>query len=77
MVEPGKNPNSTGCLTYSYSLPDLQLNTPTQQQRYKGLPDLTVPPPVVQPPTMAQPPVVLPRQNETQTGSQKLEENLM
>ena len=77
VVEPSKNPNSTGCLTNSYSLRDLQLNTPTQQQRYKGLPDLTVPPPVVQPPAMAQPPVVPPQHNETQTGSQKLEENLM
>ena len=60
VVEPGKNPNSTGCSTNSYSLPDLQLNTLTQQQWYKGLPDLTVPPPVVPPPAMAQPPVVPP-----------------
>ena len=77
VVEPGKTQTSTGCSTNSYSLLDLQLNTPTQQQRYKGLPDLTVPPPVVQPPAMAQPPVVPPQHNETQTGSQKLEENLM
>ena len=77
VVEPGKNPNSTGCSTNSYSLPDLQLNTPTQQQWYKGLPDLTVPPSVVPPPAMAQPPVVPPRHNETQRGSQKLEESLM
>ena len=34
-------------------------------------------PPVVPPPTMAQPPVMPPRHNETQTGSQKLEESLM
>ena len=77
VVEPGKNPNSTGCSTNSYSLPDLQLNTPNQQQRYKGLPDLTVPPPVVQPSAMAQLPVVPPQHSETQTGSQKLEENLI
>ena len=77
VVEPGKNPNSTGCSTNSYSLPDLQLNTPTQQQRYKGHSDLKAPPPVVQPSAMAQPPVVPPQHNETQTGSQKLEENLM
>ena len=77
VVEPGKNPNSAGCSTNSYRLPDLQFNTPTQQQRYKGLPDLTVPPPVVQPPAMEQPPVVQPQYNGTQTGSQKLEENLM
>ena len=67
----------TGCSTNSYSLPDLQLNTPTQEQHYKVLPDLTVPPPVVQPPAMEQPPVVPPQHNKTQTGSQKLEENLM
>ena len=77
VVEPGKNPNSTGCSTNSYSLLDLQLNTPTQQQWYKGLPDLMVLPPVVPPPAMAQPLVVPPRHNETQTGSQKLEESLM
>ena len=77
VVEPGKNPHSTGCLKNSYSLPDLQLNTPTQQQWYKGLPDLTVPPPVVPPPALAQPPVVPPQHNETETGSQKLEESLM
>ena len=77
VVEPGKNPNATGCSTNSYSLPDLQLNTPMQQHWYKGLPDLMVPPPVVPPPAMAQPPVVPPRHNETQTGSQKLEECLM
>ena len=77
VVEPGKNPNSTGCSTKSYSLLYLQLNTPTQQQWYKGLQDLTVPHPVVQPPAMVQPPVVPPQYNETQTGSKKLEENLM
>ena len=60
VVEPSKNPNSTGCSTKSYSLPELQLHTPTQQQWYKGFPDLTVPPPVVPPPAIAQPPVVPP-----------------
>ena len=60
VVEPGKNPNSTGCSTNSYSLPDLQLNTPIQQQWYKGLPDLMVPPPVVPPSAMVQPPVLPP-----------------
>ena len=76
----GKNSNSTGWSTNSYSLPDLQLNTPTQHQQYKGLPDFTVPPPVVQPspvvqlPSVVQPP---PQQNGLQTGSQRQEENLM
>ena len=78
VVGTGKNLNSTGWSTNSYSLPGLQLNTPTQQQQCKGLPDLTVPPPVVQPPSMVQPPpVVQPQQNGPQTGSQRLEENLM
>ena len=70
-VGAGKNSNSMGWSTNSYSLPDLQLNMPTQQQ-CKGLPDFTVPPPVVQPPPMEQP-----QQNGPQTGSQRLEENLM
>ena len=73
VVEPGKNSNSTGWLTNSYSLPDLQLNTPTKQRQCKGLPDLTVPPPTVQPPSV----VMQPPQNEHQSGSQRLEENLM
>ena len=84
VVEPGKNSNLTGWLANSYSLPDLQLNTPTQQQQCKGLPDLTVPPRVVQPssvvqlPSVLQPPsVVPPQQNGPQTRSQRLEDNLM
>ena len=83
VVGPGKNSNSTGWSTNSYSLPDLQLNTPTQQQ-CKGLPDFMVPPPVAQPhpvvqsPSVVQPlPVEQPQQNGPQTGSQRLEENLM
>ena len=80
VVGTGKNSNSMGWSTNSYSLPDLQLNMPTQHQQCKGLPDFTVPPPVVQPspvvqlPSVVQPP---PQQNELQTGSQRLEENLM
>ena len=84
VVGAGKNSNLTGWLTNSYSLPDLQLNTPTQQQQCKGLPDFTVPPPVVQPPPVAQLPSVVqplpveqPQQNGPQTGSQRVEENLM
>ena len=84
VVGAGKNSNSTGWSTNSYSLPDLQLNTPTQQQQCKGLPDFTVPPPVVQPPPVLQSPSVVqplpveqPQQNGPQTGSQRLEENLM
>ena len=78
VVGTGKNSNLMGWSTNSYSLPDLQLNTPTQQQQCKGLPDLMVPPPVVQPPSVVQPPpVVQPQQNGPQTGSQRLEENLM
>ena len=77
VVGAGKNSNWTIWLTNSYSLPDLQLNTPTQQQ-CKGLPDFTVPPPVVQLPSVVQPlPVEQPQQNGPQTGSQRLEENLM
>ena len=83
VVGAGKNSNSTGWSTNGYSLPDLQLNTPTQQQ-CKGLPDFTVPPPVVQPPPAVQLPSVVqplpveqPQQNGPQTGSQRLEENLM
>ena len=82
-VGAGKNSNSTGWSINSYSLPDLQLNTPTQQQ-CKGLPDFTVPPPAVQPPPVVQLPSVVqplpveqPQQNGPQTGSQRLEENLM
>ena len=48
IVEPGKNSNSTSWLTNSYNLPEIQLNTPNQQP-CKGLPDLTVPPPVIPP----------------------------
>ena len=86
VVGAGKNSNSTGWSTNSYSLLDLQLNTPTQHQQCKGLPDFTVPPPVVQPPPAVQPPPVvqLPsviqpssQQNGLQTGNQRLEENLM
>ena len=78
VVGAGKNSNSTGWSTNSYSLPDLQLNTPTQHQQCKGLPDFTVPPPVVQLPSVVQPlPVQQPQQNGPQTGSQRLEENLM
>ena len=73
-----------GWSTNSYSLPDLQLNTPTQQKQCKGLPDFMVPPPVVQPPHVVQSPSVVqplpveqPQQNGPQTGSQRLEENLM
>ena len=83
MVGAGKNSHSTGWSINSYSLPDLQLNTPTQQQS-KGLPDFTVPPPAVQPPPVVQLPSVVqplpveqPQQNGPQTGSQRLEENLM
>ena len=83
VVGAGKNSNSTGWSINSYSLPDLQFNTPTQQQS-KGLPDFTVPPPAVQPPPVVQlPSVVQPlpveqsQQNGPQTGSQRLEENLM
>ena len=80
VVGAGKNSNSMGWSTNSYSLPDLQLNMPTQHQQCKGLPDFTVPPPVVQPspvvqlPSVVQPP---PQQNGLQTGSQRLEEILM
>ena len=78
VVGVGKNSNSTGWSTNIYSLPDLQLNIPTQQQQCKGLPDFTVPPPVVQPPSVVQPfPVEQPQHNEPQTGSQRLEENLL
>ena len=74
----GKNSNSTGWSTNSYSLPDLQLNTPILQQQCRGLPDFRVPPPVVQSPSVVQPlPVEQPQQNGPQTGSQRLEENLM
>ena len=48
LVEPRKSANSTGWSTNSYHLPELSQNTPTQYQQCKGLPDLTVPPPVVQ-----------------------------
>ena len=84
VVGAGINSNSTGGSTNSYSLPDLQLNMPTQQQQCKGLPDFMVPPPVVQPPAVVQSPSVVqplpvkqPQQNGPQTGSQRLEENLM
>ena len=73
VVEPGKNLNSTGWSTNSYSLPDLQLNMPNQRQQCKGLPDLTVPPPTVQPPSV----VMQAPQNGHQSASQRLEENLM
>ena len=83
VVGAGKNSNSTGWSINSYSLPDLQLNMPTQQQ-CKGLPDFTVPPPAGQPPPVVQLPSVVkalpaeqPQQNGPQTGSQRLEENLM
>ena len=63
VVGAGKNSNLKGWSTNSYSLPDLQLNTPTQHQQCKGLPDFTGPPPVVQPPSVVQPhPVVQPPQ---------------
>ena len=58
VVGAGKNSNSVGWLTNSYSLPDLQLNTPTQQ-KCKGLPDFMVPPPMVQPPPVVQLPSVV------------------
>ena len=45
----GKSSNLTGWSTNGYSLPDLQLNIPTQHQQCKGLPDFRIPPPVVQP----------------------------
>ena len=78
VVGAGKNSNSMGWSTNSYSLPDLRLNTPTQQQQCKGFPDFTVPTPVVQPPSVVQPlPVEQLQQNGPQTGSQKLEKNLM
>ena len=74
VVEPGKNSNLTGWSTNSYSLPDLQLNTPNQRQQCKGLPDLTVPPPTVQPsPAVVQ----IPQGGHQQATSQRLEENLM
>ena len=72
--EPGKNSNLTGWSTNSYSLPDLQLNTPNQRQQCKGLPDLTVPPPTVQPPLAV---VQIPQGGHQQATSQRLEENLM
>ena len=74
VVEPGKNSNLTGWSTNSYSLPDLQLNTPNQRQQCKGLPDLTVPPPTVQPPPVV---VQIPQGGHQQATSQRLEENLM
>ena len=74
VVEPGKNSNLTGWSTNSYSLPDLQLNTPNQRQQCKGLPDLTVPPPTVQPPPAV---VQIPQGGHQQATSQRLEENLM
>ena len=74
VVEPGKNSNLTGWSTNSYSLPDLQRNTPTQRQQCKGLPDLTVPPPTVQPPPAV---VQIPQGGHQQATSQRLEENLM
>ena len=78
VIGAGKNSNTTGWSTNSYNLPDLQLNTSTQQQQCKGLPDFTIPPPVVQSPSVVQPfPVEQPQQNGPQTGSQRLEENLM
>ena len=60
VVGAGKNSISMGWSTNSYSLPDLQLNMPTQHQQCKGLPDFMVPPPVVQLPSVVQPP---PQQN--------------
>ena len=70
VVGAGKNFNSTGGSTNSYSLPDLQFNMPTQQQQCNGLPDFMVPPPVVQPPPLVQlpsvvqpPPVEQPQRN--------------
>ena len=80
VVGAGKNSNSTGWSTNSYSLPDLQLNTPAQHQQCKGVPDFTVPPPVVQPPLVVQLPSVVqppPQPNEPQIGNHRLEENLM
>ena len=74
LVEPGKNSNLTGWSTNSYSLPDLQRNTPNQRQQCKGLPDLTVPPPTVQPPPAV---VQIPQGGHQQATSQRLEENLM
>ena len=74
VVKPGKNSNLTGRSTNSYSLPDLQLNTPNQRQQCKGLPDLTVPPPTVQPPPAV---VQIPQGGHQQATSQRLEENLM
>ena len=74
VVEPGKNSNLTGWSTNSYSLPDLQRNTPNQRQQCKGLPDLTVPPPTVQPPPAV---VQIPQGGHQQATSQRLEENLM
>ena len=74
VVEPGKNSNLTGWSTNSYSLPDLQRNTPNQRQQCKGLPDLTVPPPTVQPPPAV---VHIPQGGHQQATSQRLEENLM
>ena len=74
VVEPGKNSNLTGWSTNSYSLPDLQWNTPNQRQQCKGLPDLTVPPPTVQPPPAV---LQIPQGGHQQATSQRLEENLM
>ena len=61
VVEPAKNGNSTGWSTNSFNLPGVHQNTPVRQQ-CKGLPDLTVPPPLIQDHTLPQ------GQSETNTS---------
>ena len=46
VVEPMKSGNSTGYSTHSLNIPQTQQNTPTMQQ-CKGLPDITMPPPLI------------------------------
>ena len=53
IMEPMKNGNSTGWLTHSFNLPEVQQNTPARQQ-CKGLPDLTMPQPPIQTQTRTQ-----------------------
>ena len=61
VVEPAKNGNSTGWSTNSFNLPEVHQNTSIRQQ-CKGLPDLTVPSPLIQDHTLPQ------GQSETNTS---------